>query len=145
MKSRREQLVAERPMPLGDRGSNALLLLFNVQRMLAETSAIFFELQLFATWFAADCVVEIARFFAHQEDGFSFLLALGHGSKAPHSGGHDRLRLPQTHSMPACKIMRLNRPTTQFTPTAGRRELRQHEQLPQLSAESFVPGIVTHP
>src|ERR1700741_3028537 len=58
--------------------SRRLLLLLVMQGVLAEPRAVLFELQLLATRLAAEDVVHVACLFAHQEDDFGFLLALGH-------------------------------------------------------------------
>ena len=55
-----------------------LLLLFRMERVLAEAGAIFADFQLFAARFTADGVVVIARFFADEKDNFDFFLAFGH-------------------------------------------------------------------
>ncbi len=58
--------------------SRRLLLLFEVDRMLAQFGAILLERQLFTATFAKDCVVVIARFLTYEEHGFFLLLRLGH-------------------------------------------------------------------
>lgn len=57
----------------------SLFLLFNVDRVLTQTGAVLLQAELFATWLAAERVVVVARFFANEKYGFSFLILLGHG------------------------------------------------------------------
>ena len=54
-----------------------------MQRVLAQTRAIFFELQLFAARFATQRVVVIARLFADQVNDFNLLLTLRHDRLLP--------------------------------------------------------------
>ena len=46
--------------------------------VLAQPRGVFHQLELFATGFAADGIVQVARFLADEEYGFGFFLALGH-------------------------------------------------------------------
>lgn len=57
---------------------NRLLLLLGMQSVLSESRAVLFHPQLLAAWFPLQRVVVITRFFTHEEDCFSFLLAFGH-------------------------------------------------------------------
>lgn len=73
--------IRERAHPIAlwfNRKRCELLLLLNVQCVLAEAGAVLFELQLFATGLAAEDVIDVARFFANQEHHFGFFLAFGH-------------------------------------------------------------------
>ena len=68
------------PAAFSFRNFSGLLLLFCMQRMLAQTRAVLADFQLFAARLAADRVVVIARFFTDEKDGFDFFLAFGHDS-----------------------------------------------------------------
>ena len=72
-----------------------LLLLFVVQRVLAEPRAELFQLELFAAGLAAEDVVHVACLFANQKDDFGFLLALGHLAQLRQCNPSKRAAVPR--------------------------------------------------